>query len=681
MNNAPYPFSSAEQQRPRANSTHQSGEYRTNGAPMFTDGDGPRSPDLQPRLVNGGIRRMPMGTPAFDGPRSPPNSRNTSHVPCKFFKSGQCQAGRSCPFLHSTDNTTVDTPCKYFAKGNCKFGPKCALAHVLPNGRRVNRPYPNVGGPFHHRGRLDRSQHDTALANPTMAPYGEMTDPYSAMGIAGTSDYPVSGTYQPRQYSQIPVIDTGIISQPESQYGSPPEGNRLPLSSPTAGHLSVLDAPMPASFDSQGISLMARYGPIAASMPSKVFIESPPSSLPQKIIQPSDTLRELHDSAFAQNIRSKGPELGSSPSVGSGDEGTSTALANRIQAQRMPVPQQPQANIISKSLPRGAYPTMIDDWESEDLLFGAEEDLVPPSLHDLLTPQEKMRRFSRTEQDRSGVREAFSGLGTPAEHPGSKFGSPPTAASPSRYGALFARQKQEEAAAAAGGNLTGPSPFGHVGSPLRNSSLHPSASIDRQQLSIATQSGNENGSISHFTSPSTSADRPRHQSNPSSMSALSQQLSHTRLGSSPTTTLHTAYPTSKSHTINGNGNGNGASALHSPRSTQSSTRHPTIAVVPSYSSILSKSTNSSSSSKTLTPPVAQAPQNKPKPSSTSASGSQARMRIEEESQLGSEGGVFSMEPDESLGFSGRRSQDEVAAGRGRLGNGSTSTVGRKGIWG
>ena len=45
-----------------------------------------------------------------------PAPADTSHVPCKFFRTGQCQAGKACPFSHSTDVSTVDTPCKYFAK-------------------------------------------------------------------------------------------------------------------------------------------------------------------------------------------------------------------------------------------------------------------------------------------------------------------------------------------------------------------------------------------------------------------------------------------------------------------------------------------------------------------------------------------------------------------------------------
>ncbi|ODQ68166.1 hypothetical protein NADFUDRAFT_14299, partial [Nadsonia fulvescens var. elongata DSM 6958] len=56
-----------------------------------------------------------------------------SHVPCKFFRLGGCQAGTACPFSHSLDLTMQQAPCKYFQKGNCKFGSKCALAHILPD--------------------------------------------------------------------------------------------------------------------------------------------------------------------------------------------------------------------------------------------------------------------------------------------------------------------------------------------------------------------------------------------------------------------------------------------------------------------------------------------------------------------------------------------------------------------
>jgi hypothetical protein len=41
---------------------------------------------------------------------------DTSHVPCKFYRQGACQAGKACPFLHSDEPITERAPCKYFTK-------------------------------------------------------------------------------------------------------------------------------------------------------------------------------------------------------------------------------------------------------------------------------------------------------------------------------------------------------------------------------------------------------------------------------------------------------------------------------------------------------------------------------------------------------------------------------------
>src|SRR5215469_7181769 len=60
---------------------------------------------------------------------------NLAHIPCKFFKSGACTAGKNCVFSHSKDPPSDNYVCKYFLKGNCKFGSKCALSHALPNER------------------------------------------------------------------------------------------------------------------------------------------------------------------------------------------------------------------------------------------------------------------------------------------------------------------------------------------------------------------------------------------------------------------------------------------------------------------------------------------------------------------------------------------------------------------
>ncbi|KAJ7430517.1 hypothetical protein B0H11DRAFT_927841 [Mycena galericulata] len=60
-------------------------------------------------------------------------AKDLSHVPCKFYKVGSCTAGSSCPFSHSlVEPGGQKDVCAWFVKGNCKFGHKCALAHVLP---------------------------------------------------------------------------------------------------------------------------------------------------------------------------------------------------------------------------------------------------------------------------------------------------------------------------------------------------------------------------------------------------------------------------------------------------------------------------------------------------------------------------------------------------------------------
>ena len=282
-------------------------------------------------------------------------------------------------------------------------------------------------------------------------------------------------------------------------------------------HLSTLDAPLPASFDSQGISYMARHGPVAASVPSKFGLESPPSSLPKKSALPSDALRNLHDSAFGRDNRTRIPQLGSSPS-GPIEEYTSQRM---MHSQRVAKPK-----MLSASLPR-PFPT--DDWD-DGILFGGEEDYLPNTLSHLLSPEEKMRRFSSKEQDPSAIRDNLSGQGTPAEV-SSKVGSPSTA-SPSRFSSLFSRQKRDEES-----NGLSTSNFGHVGSPLRNSSLHLGTSPGVRAVSRPIS-----GDVSpHLASP------PRQ----SPMSMISQQLQRTRLSRAESSEAPSSlHPASAWHTSN-----------------------------------------------------------------------------------------------------------------------------------
>jgi len=266
--------------------------------------------------------------------------------------------------------------------------------------------------------------------------------------------------------------------------------------------LSVMDAPLPASFDSQGISQYARYGPVAASVPSRFGLDpSPPISLLINKHGDSATLRNLHSSAFGDHPNGKS-SLASSPPA-SGEE----AIGRRIMHSERFSRPKPLSHSLGTRLPSNT--NKEEEWDSN---FAFEEDLVPTSLHDdILTPQEKSRRFSRNGDDDG--RAALSGLASSMDG-NTKAGSP-AAASPSRFGALFSRQKSAEAYDGNASSLGSTNAFGHVGSPLRNSALHPAASPSLRPVSKPTP-----GDISPFISSP-----PRQ----SSMSMISQQLQRTRL--------------------------------------------------------------------------------------------------------------------------------------------------------
>ena len=310
---------------------------------------------------------------------------------------------------------------------------------------------------------------------------------------------------QQKLHDNVPIIDTAYTSHHDPTYGSPRDDSRLPIS-PVA-HLSALDAPLPASFDSQGISYIARHGAVAASVPAKFGLESPPGSLPKKVALPTDAVRNLHSSVYPRETRARGPDLASSP-LGSGEEGFGQRI---MHSKRIARP-----GMVSASLPR-VRGHVNDEWD-DGFIFGGEEDFLPTSLDDLLTPQEKMRRLSRTEKEPKIPRDGLSGLGTSADS-SSKVGSPGTG-SPSRYGTFFARQKLDESSNSAA------SAFGHVGSPLRNSSLHTLASPSLRATEVP-------GDVSPaFASP------PRQ----SSMSMISQQLARARISSQASESNENAVP-------------------------------------------------------------------------------------------------------------------------------------------
>ena len=379
--------------------------------------------------------------------------------------------------------------CADVKKGNCKFGQKCALLHVLPNGRVVNKPNMNVGGNLNIGGRVDPTlfqNQESALGNSLLAQQvgGGMPQPFS------------------HQIPHIPDFEQGLPVAPRSQpfdipqsrgnLGTPRQDSHQAMS--PIPHLSTLDAPLPASFDSNGISYMAVHGPIAASMPGKIGVESPSSSLPKKLGTPAETARNVHESAYGN--AHKGYNLGSSPLGPSGDTiGQRVMHSSRVARPR----------IMSSSVPRGFEAKW--DQDQEQVLFGNEEEWIPADLSHLMTPEERNRRSSGKVENPIAIRESLASNNTPADI-STKIGSP-SHASPSRF-SIWSKTKAEE-------DHSGyPSPsFGPVGSPLRSATLHPSASPSLRAV--------RGGSDLAFKVSSP----PRQ----SSTSMLSQQLQRTRLSS------------------------------------------------------------------------------------------------------------------------------------------------------
>ncbi|KAG9244882.1 spindle poison sensitivity protein-like protein Scp3 [Calycina marina] len=474
---------------------------------MISNGNGRMPQHQEFRHGSSGSLNIPVGTNGisshgggigggrYDQAKAPTTKQqNTSHVPCKFYRQGTCQAGNSCPFSHTLDSGN-DNVCKYFAKGNCKFGPKCANAHILPNGVRVcynskgarmdigNRILPNA-----------YQRHGSGLAN-AFGGGPVSQSPYTPTGIPQYSHFGNS----PDEYSMnaMATIDTTFPPQ-DTSYGSPRDDDRYAygLSPGTQrGGLSVMDAPLPASFDSEGLSAYAHHavgkGALATSAPTKFGLDS----LLGHVGVSSDALKSLQASAFAEDNREQLSGIGSSPP----NYPTEEYYGRRaMHSQRSARPR-----LMSSSLPQANQ-----DWDVDFF----EEDYVPLVLDDLLTQEEKARRGSRnaTDEGRPNLQSgAGTPIGTPIKEIGTKFGSPSNA-SPSRWAPRPRNQAEDEK------YTSRASAFGHVGSPLRNSTLHLGASPSARPTIKPSLSGD--------SSPYTSSP-PR----TGGISAISLALGRTRI--------------------------------------------------------------------------------------------------------------------------------------------------------
>lgn len=444
---------------------------------------GHQTPSLSSSKLSSGLQKQkksPSGSSA--------KASNLSHVPCKFFKQGSCQAGDSCPFSHAINASTADAPCKYFQKGNCKFGNKCALAHILPDGRRVNGKHHHphgAGGHSHlkssnngsgggsnsgnvnaHQNHSHHQNHGPSLNNqsrshpePSSLQGGTRSSSGSNMGPESYSHFsmpssnmhfrgmPTPNNTDTLDYSGRPSINqspqgggNGLVpSTPRTFHGAgfgSPEHDSPSIFTESlqfTASISAFNGPNPTprnldrssyhelsqSFDHRG----------AFSQRTNSFMESSPSLPPLVNLAPSAKLvgpRSMSasstslwkDRPFIRGLRTASHLFENTSAIDDDDE------SDAIPPSVGPLKQSRWANRLLNGSDFGFR------YHREEVVFSddesaIEEEFVPSSLKDLLTPQERERRDSRnygnvTRHGKATFNDfpLFQPVGTPDKSPG-----------------------------------------------------------------------------------------------------------------------------------------------------------------------------------------------------------------------------------------------------------------------
>ena len=359
-------------------------------------------------------------------------------------------------------------------------------------------------------GRMDTgfTNHRSALHNSLMQANVGNGHHTPNQSIGGQDDFPpLSGQPIPHQMEQ--PLSSSIS---DSHFGaSPRNADGFQMSPLASSHrtLGPLDATLPASIDRYDYSYFAKHGPFASSVPNTFGVDSPPPSLPNSI-RGETTVSALRRSVFGDDeTGSPSGELSRSAHL---REGSFSERILHSSANRRPPPKVYSSSYAGPQNMMGGFgshgPNGLRDDKSADFAddhFAFEEDFVPESLSDLLTPAERNRRMSRTDEDAGTIfRNGLSNSHTPNND---VFGSPPVG-SPNSWGPLINRQRRDE-------DHTIVSSVGHVGSPLRNTYLHSDSSPALRSLNRPA------GEVSPFANSPTARG--------GGISALTQSLKFSKL--------------------------------------------------------------------------------------------------------------------------------------------------------
>ncbi|TBU41323.1 hypothetical protein BD309DRAFT_1082173 [Dichomitus squalens] len=362
-------------------------------------------------------------------------TKDLSHVPCKFFKVGSCTAGSSCPFSHQVlEPGQQKEVCAWFVKGNCKFGHKCALAHVLPgqsmsmdrkNKKAAQLAANGAGGTStkdgpkssrahkgpHHAGPATGQSRNALLSGstaPTRALAGNARSPIPM---------PLKATLSPSAPAP-PVKDTDFAS-----FGLlPDESNKLP-SAPAQGKTSGTSinegAPAPeseqspqpelANEDSTANTHRASPAPLPTHAPSaprrisdaSAIVDFGPIGSPPRAS--SSSSRPARINGFSPGTSPQPQGLSTSPFSAPGtqsvfnlprhDDGSSDFKTRSGLSASLGAMNWGSETVITRRI--AVEEVVVED---EDL-----EEFLPSSLTDLLTPEERSRRMSRTHATRPNI--------------------------------------------------------------------------------------------------------------------------------------------------------------------------------------------------------------------------------------------------------------------------------------
>lgn len=299
-------------------------------------------------------------------------------MPCKFFKQGACQAGKSCPFSHVLGDTNEQAPCKYFQKGNCKFGAKCALAHILPDGRRV-----------------------ATAQNSQQNGHRKRRDAPLDMGYAQAHNYPMA---QPSSQSTA-VLTHGLYPAPGASSKSSVSNHSPVTSSITTTAIGVERSMSSSNSRLSGSAFMSIMGSSADAHQHAGSNNG--SAFSSTLVPSSPQSRSLYSIFGSPPYAGRGAPVSASVSAIQGDRifsspPTARSLSGSIWNDP-PTSLHNRISTTSKSYLEGSAIADDEDDEDEDnglAGFNDNDDddyegMVPSALTDLLTPRERQRRDSR----------------------------------------------------------------------------------------------------------------------------------------------------------------------------------------------------------------------------------------------------------------------------------------------